>query len=167
MYLSTLQIFAGNCREAMGSQCLRGYAVVPGAGCDTCCKRPNGPSDHPDGSQCSPDPNNPDDPGDVSYFMSNRECHPCKGSSKLAVAVMVLFGLAIIAPVGLKLGEAFQHAGSLQAPVMSLINFMQSASLFRYLDLKWPQGFKDFCHQVKSPKLLEHHTCSVRPWERC
>jgi hypothetical protein len=165
--LGIAENFAGNCREAMGSQCLRGYAVVPGAGCDTCCKRPNGPSDHPDGSQCSPDPNNPDDPGDVSYFMSNRECHPCKGSSKLAVAVMVLFGLTIIAPVGLKLGEAFQHAGSLQAPVMSLINFMQSASLFRYLDLKWPQGFKDFCHQVKSPKLLEHHTCSVRPWERC
>ena len=55
-----------------------------------------------------------------------------------------------IAPFALKFSEALKHAGALQGPMMSLINFFQSADLFKNLHLHWPPKFKYYIHEVAS-----------------
>jgi hypothetical protein len=127
------------CIAAVGAQCNEGYAAVEGAGCSTCCKKGK---THPAGSNCNLD---------VSYYLTGeRQCVKCTGDSKLAVAGLIVFFGLVLGPIALKLADVFKSAGAVQAPIMSLINFMQSASLFRFLDLRWPPGFQRFCKQVAS-----------------
>ena len=125
------------CIPAVGARCNLGYEVVDGAGCDACCKRDTPP---PPGSNCGD--------GETSYFQQGGMCQRCKGTSKTLTAVMIIVIIVVVGPVALKIADAFKHAGSLQAPLMSLINFFQSASLFRHLNLHWPEGFKAFVRQV-------------------
>jgi hypothetical protein len=44
----------------------------------------------------------------------------------MLIAVVTIMGLTL-SPIALKFAEVMKHAGALQAPVMSLINFFQSA----------------------------------------
>ena len=48
----------------------------------------------------------------------------------------------VLAPILLKIAQAVEHAGPLQGPVLSLVNFFQSADLFKHLNLHWPPQFK-------------------------
>jgi hypothetical protein len=66
------------------------------------------------------------------------------------VAIVVVVVCAISVPVLLKVSDLAKHAGSLQAPLLSLISFLQSAHLFSSLDLAWPPEFLEFVHKVAS-----------------
>ena len=122
------------CINATGSKCTAGYAAVVGAGCPKCCT----PSLDKTTSGC----------GETKFYLNSGQCHPCKKTPPWAVAAIVIVSALVVAPSVLKLADFFKRAGSLQAPIMSLVNFMQSASLFRYLDLHWPPNFKKFCKNI-------------------
>ena len=110
---------SGQCRLAVGSLCLEGYAGENAAACQTC---------------------------DQSWYHDSAtgQCYPCPNTNgKVLLAAVSIIGL-VMAPIILKFAEAMKHAGALQAPIMSLVNFFQSADLFKGLDLHWPPAFLTF-----------------------
>ena len=123
------------CLQAVGALCLEGYSGEGGAACSKCCKQ--------------------SEPGcDASWYKntagSNTVCLKCdETNGALLVAGAMIIGL-VLAPLVLKLAEAMKHAGALQGPVMSLINFFQSADLFKNLNLHWPPMFKKFIAEFAS-----------------
>eukprot|EP01043_Picozoa_sp_COSAG02_P052261 COSAG02_NODE_5602_length_4195_cov_3.045898_2_plen_785_part_00 len=125
---------SSECMNATGAKCSPGYAAVVGAGCPKCC------TDKMDRETSGCD--------GTKYYLKSGQCHLCAATPWWAMGAIVLFLVLIVAPSALKLANFFKRAGSLQAPIMSLINFMQSASLFRNLDLHWPPTFKKFCRNV-------------------
>jgi hypothetical protein len=82
--------------------------------------------------------------------------------------VVVVAGLML--PVAVKVSELAKHAGAASGPLLSVLNFCQSAELFQGLDLHWydiarahcgenlwltlrcdrPKVFKEFCRNVLS-----------------
>ena len=111
---------------AVGSLCLEGYGEAGTDGAGACQK-------------CD---------SDWYHDSGSGQCYPCPTTNgKVLVAAVSIIGLAL-APVILKFAEAMKHAGALQAPMMSLVNFFQSADLFKGLDLHWPPAFLAFVHSV-------------------
>ena len=123
------------CLRAVGALCLEGYSGEGGAACSKCCKK--------------------SEPGCAASWYkntagSNTVCLKCdETNGALLVAGAMIIGL-VLAPLVLKLAEAMKHAGALQGPVMSLINFFQSADLFKNLNLHWPPMFKKFIAEFAS-----------------
>ena len=164
---------SSECQKAVGAYCLDGYAGIGAGACQTCCKAN---AQRPDGTVCETswymqttdnqchmcDSSNGafivacgiyhkrfQAPLPVIYaipiscgFLQGGVC----GNGRLPGTIIGL----MFAPFVLKGAEAMKHAGALQAPVMSLINFFQSADLFKNLNLHWPPQFKAFIHKVCS-----------------
>ena len=82
--------------------------------------------------------------GNYYHQASDDTCLLCpQTSGKVLIAGTMLIAV-ILAPVLLKIAEAVKHAGALQGPIMSMVNFFQSADLFKHLNLHWPPKFKEF-----------------------
>jgi hypothetical protein len=56
----------------------------------------------------------------------------------------------VAAPVLLRVADMLKHAGQLQGPLMSLVNFFQTADLFKHLQLHWPPQFLKYIREVAS-----------------
>lgn len=113
------------CRLAVGSLCLEGYRGEKAAACQTC---------------------------DANWYHDSAtgQCYPCVNTNGKVLAAAVTILALVLAPFILKFAEGLKHAGALQAPIMSLVNFFQSADLFKGLDLHWPPGFLAFVHSIAS-----------------
>ena len=111
---------SSECMRAVGALCLEGYSGEGAASCSKCCKQSD--------TGCTRSWYK-DTAGSTTVCL---ECEDTNGA--LLVAGATFIGL-VLAPLVLKLAEAMKHAGALQGPVMSLINFFQSADLFKNLDL--------------------------------
>lgn len=124
------------CRLAVGSLCLEGYRGEKAAACQTC---------------------------DTNWYHDSAtgQCYPCVNTNGKVLAAAVATLALVFAPFILKFAEALKHAGALQAPMMSLVNFFQSADLFKGLDLHWPPGFLAF---VKSIAALFNFTLPKLPF---
>jgi hypothetical protein len=59
----------------------------------------------------------------------------------------MLFGI-ILGPVVFQIAQLSRHLGALSGPLMSAVNFFQSADLFSNLDLHWPKSWIAFIHSV-------------------
>ena len=56
---------------------------------------------------------------------------------------MLIFALGILLlPALVRASELMKHAGAATGPMLSVVNFVQSADLFQGLDLHWPKFFK-------------------------
>lgn len=62
---------------------------------------------------------------------------------------MIAFAIVLL-PVFVRLNEVLKHAGAATGPMLSLLNFVQSADLFQGLALHWPKFFKDFQRKIAS-----------------
>eukprot|EP01045_Picozoa_sp_COSAG04_P001512 COSAG04_NODE_51_length_31064_cov_38.384789_9_plen_5190_part_00 len=137
-----------DCWKVIGATCNPGYT---GDGCTTCCKN------------CKPDKAAQDcqsekgktDPSCIRMGIVTEnyrhdgegKCVPCPQYESWAVALMgfgFVAGLLLLGPVVLKFGDALKHAGEMTAPLMTIISFFQTVSLFRNLHIHWPQQVKDF-----------------------
>lgn len=105
------------CRLAVGSLCLEGYSGPEGSGaCTSCCKAGE--------SGC-----------ERSWYRdtTDNQCYECpETNGAVIIGIVTIVGL-VLAPFILKFAEAMKHAGALQAPVMSLINFFQSVRARTFL----------------------------------
>eukprot|EP01043_Picozoa_sp_COSAG02_P015089 COSAG02_NODE_634_length_19259_cov_9.871347_8_plen_2349_part_00 len=126
-----------HCYEEAGSRCCLGYT---GKKCADCCKKSTHGSRFP---SCD---------GEQWHSIGSGEgqhCEQCpKGkTSKLLVFLMLLLCL-IFLPVFVKLSDVMRHAGAATGPILSVVNFVQSADLFQALDLHWPKFFKKLCREI-------------------
>ena len=74
-----------------------------------------------------------------------------------------MVGSLILAPITIRFAGMAKHAGALTAPLMSLVNFLQSIDLFRQLQLQWPKGIKDFVLRVASLFNLNINILGIHP----
>jgi hypothetical protein len=76
-------------------------------------------------------------------------CTQCPDKDLPLIWLVVLGAVALVlAPVFAYLSSLAKHAGAATGPIFSVINFMQSATLFQGLDLNWPEPFVEFCKTV-------------------
>jgi hypothetical protein len=125
------------CRDKTGSRCCPG---ATGPGCQECCKKDLGP------------PSNPSCNFNGWYTSTTGEgvhCEQCPDEEfNKWWLVIIAVGILVLAPILVKIGDVFKHAGAVTGPALSVINFIQSANLFIGLDLYWPPQFKAFCHNI-------------------
>lgn len=125
-----------SCKSVVGSRCCLGNTGKKS--CESCCKASQGPPDcdnrqwhpisTPEGTHCEP-------------------CPPVEFNFVLVLSVTVL--LIILAPILVKLTEIAKHAGAIQGPLLSMVNFFQSSSLFVGLrGIHWPEEFKVFARSI-------------------
>eukprot|EP01047_Picozoa_sp_COSAG01_P007607 COSAG01_NODE_291_length_19378_cov_38.136418_5_plen_870_part_00 len=127
------------CQSVVGSRCCPGNTGKKS--CESCCKASQGPPTFPscdkrqwhpistpEGTHCEPCP-----PVELNFF--------------LVLSVTIL--LIILAPILVKLAEISKHAGAIQGPLLSVVNFFQSSSLFVGLrGIRWPPAFKTFARSI-------------------
>ena len=129
------------CAAAIGAQCLEGYAGTGMAACSRCCKVDD------TGSKQGNCPG----PARNWYLQSaDNQCLPCPNSPPTVLIAVTVVAAAVLGPVLLRIGDAMKHAGHLQGPAMSLVNFFQCADLFKHLDLHWPPRFLYYVRAVAS-----------------
>jgi hypothetical protein len=127
-----------DCKAAVGAKCTVGYMGDGASACSKCCKKSQ---IRPDGQPCQ----------DSWYHdVSMNQCMKCPNTNGYLLFAGTTIGFVLLAPFALKISEALRHAGALQGPIMSLVNFFQSADLFKNLHLHWPPGFKAWIHSVAS-----------------
>lgn len=123
-----------------------GHRCCPGATgprCNECCTKDMGVgADSDNSTSCN---------GKQWHSKGTGEGQHCEvcPPTKVAfgwIAFVFLCGLMIL-PVIVKLGDLFKHAGAVTGPMLSVLNFIQSADLFQGLDLHWPKFFKDLCRE--------------------
>ena len=130
------EFYPAKCLDILGSRCAVGYAQ---AKCQKCCHSTDQPPNQP---QC--------DGKQWTDFSTNGICQPCPADSKGLVAFAILVLAVVGAPVVLRFAGISRHLGSLQAPIMSVVNFFQSCDLFSLLHLHWPKQWLDFVHKIAS-----------------
>ena len=147
-----------DCWPVIGATCSPGYI---GEGCMTCCKncvvdpKANTCWKGKDGTH-----NNPNNPEcreigtkivTPNYFRHNTAsiqggCEPCPESdtqTRIQYGLMFLVGMIVIGPALMRTGDALKHAGEMTAPMMTIINFFQTISLFKALHIHWPATIKN------------------------
>ena len=87
----------------------------------------------------------------------------CPPDSGWLLAVGFVVGSLIAAPITIRFAGMAKHAGALTAPLMSLVNFLQSIDLFRQLQLKWPASIKRFVLYVASFFNLNINLLGIHP----
>ena len=126
-------VLSGVCQHQVGSHCAPGY-IQDNTACAKCCRvgQPN----------C----------GREVYYQSHIEdvCVKCEDKPMWITAAVLVVVCAVLVPLLLKASDLAKHAGALQAPLLSLVNFFQSAHLFSSLNLHWPAEFLVFVHRVAS-----------------
>ena len=124
------------CFDVVGSQCKLGYTsgVFGGMKCDNCCRKGN--YDHGPGNSCD---------GDM-WRRTNGFCVACEHKSNTLLALFVVLFIMIVGPVAMKVIDLSKHLGALHGPIMSVVNFFQTADLFHNLNLHWPQSCKYTCN---------------------
>ena len=130
------------CRDQVGNRCCPGNK---GQGCESCCAEENIPSNVRTAA-CN---------ARQWYSVDNSEggsCHVCpEGTTSQYYLYAMLMVLGIIfAPVIAKVSELASYAGAAQAPVLSVVTFLQSVDLFQGLKLNWPPEFRTFCRTIAS-----------------
>ena len=102
---------------------------------------------------------------DASYYpdSSQNKCSLCPKDSAWWLGVGVVVGSLILAPITIRFAGMAKHAGALTAPLMSLVNFLQSIDLFRQLQLQWPKEIKDLILKVASVFNLNINILGVHP----
>jgi hypothetical protein len=129
-----------DCRKAIGALCEIGYAGTGMAACSRCCKV--------DDSYLT---GNCPKPASNWYLQSaDNQCQRCPQDDTSTLIIMTIIGAAILGPFLFKIAEVMKHAGQLQGPVMSLVNFFQCADLFKSLDLHWPPKFLKYIRMFAS-----------------
>eukprot|EP01043_Picozoa_sp_COSAG02_P034737 COSAG02_NODE_2446_length_8839_cov_6.263501_3_plen_1302_part_00 len=125
------------CLKQAGSRCCPGYT---GKKCADCCKKENRGGRFP---SCN---------GEQWHSIGSGEgqhCEQCPKGRPSPVLVIVMFILCLaFLPIFVKMSEVMKHAGAVTGPMLSVVNFIQSADLFQALDLHWPKFFKDLCREV-------------------
>ena len=129
------------CFEVIGATCNAGYTSgVDGIMCEHCCKRSSyDPSFGPHQS-CD---------GDMwRQSGMGGTCNACGHRSNTVLAALVVFVGACLAPFLLRLVSLSKHLGALHGPVMSVVNFFQTAAVFKTLNLHWPPEWVKFISEV-------------------
>jgi hypothetical protein len=131
-----------DCWDFVGSNCAQGYSgAQQNKACVDC--------DHA-GSGYFPD-------------SSQNLCVACPADSGWVLATGFVAGSLILAPITIRFAGMAKHAGALTAPLMSLINFLQSIDLFRQLQLQWPQSIKTFILRIASFFNLNINILGIHP----
>jgi len=110
-----------SCENMLGSRCCMGNT---GTACEECCGSTQGGTHDDRNPSCNQKQWHQVTTGEGKY------CQPCpettsEGSYALAVVGIILF--IFFAPITAKLAEVAQHAGAVQGPFLSLMNFLQSS----------------------------------------
>ena len=134
-----------DCWEVVGAACATGYS---GEEHNKACV------------DCAPATN-----GEPGYYADSAQnmCVQCAQDSGWVLAVGVVVGSLIAAPITIKFAGMAKHAGALTAPLMSLVNFLQSIDLFRQLQLHWPASIKQFVLYVASFFNLNINLVGIHP----
>jgi hypothetical protein len=77
-------------------------------------------------------------------------CQKCDEQNSAVVAGTVMLLCIILGPIVFQIAQMARHLGALSGPVMSAINFFQTADLFSNLDLHWPASWIEFIKSVAS-----------------
>ena len=122
------------CYAEAGSRCCPGYK---GNKCAECCKQSDTQHKVP---SCN---------GNQWHSIGSGEgqhCEQCPdGQLKWPLLVLMFALCLILLPILVKASELMKHAGAATGPLLSVVNFVQSADLFQGLDLHWPKFFKVCC----------------------
>eukprot|EP01046_Picozoa_sp_COSAG06_P097164 COSAG06_NODE_43273_length_373_cov_1.131387_1_plen_124_part_11 len=101
------------CRDKTGSRCCPG---ATGPGCQECCKKDLGP------------PSNPSCNFNGWYTSTTGEgvhCEQCPDEEfNKWWLVIIAVGILVLAPILVKIGDVFKHAGAVTGPALSVINFI-------------------------------------------
>ena len=102
---------------------------------------------------------------DTSWYpdSSTTTCAHCPEDSGFWLGFGVVVGSLIVAPITIRFAGMAKHAGALTAPLMSLVNFLQSIDLFRQLQLQWPAGIKEFVLRIASIFNLNINILGIHP----
>ena len=126
-----------NCLARVGHQCCYG---TKGESCGECCTVDDS------GGNC-----NSKQWTTTGRTDEDTTCTQCLDKDLPWIWLVVLGAVAVVlGPVLAYLSSLAKHAGAATGPIFSVINFMQSASLFQGLDLNWPEPFVKFCRTVTS-----------------
>ena len=134
------------CYAEAGSRCCPGYK---GNKCAECCKQSDTNNKVP---SCN---------GNQWHSIGSGEgqhCEQCPDGHLKWPLLVLMFALCIfLLPILVKASELMKHAGAATGPMLSVVNFVQSADLFQGLDLHWPKFFK-----VCGAKI--HPSAELRCW---
>ena len=102
---------------------------------------------------------------DTNWYpdSSTNTCAHCPTDSAFWLGFGVVVGSLILAPITIRFAGMAKHAGALTAPLMSLVNFLQSIDLFRQLKLQWPAQIKEFVLRVASLFNLNINILGIHP----
>ena len=129
------------CYMAVGHRCCPG---ATGPKCNLCCTKDMGVGHGSDNAtSCNGKQWHSKGTGEGQHCQ---EC-PDPKVEPLWIAFVFLMALMVL-PILVKVSELAKHAGAVSGPLLSVLNFIQSADLFQGLDLHWPQFFKDLCRNV-------------------
>jgi hypothetical protein len=116
------------CLDIIGNRCCKGNA---GRGCVSCCLPESKDSSCTDNTQWH----------SVGSGIGNH-CEACPKDNPWIIFTIVGVISILLAPMLAKFSDVAKHAGAVQGPLLSVLNFFQSADLFLGLDLKWPKAFQ-------------------------
>eukprot|EP01046_Picozoa_sp_COSAG06_P011619 COSAG06_NODE_666_length_13272_cov_10.674334_1_plen_2097_part_10 len=128
-----------DCLPKLGAQCTKGYT---GRACAECCRHAGA------GTTCPKDTSGKPEIYYRSGTGSGSLCDLCAHQSGWLVAGITIICAVVLGPLLFKLAQISRHLGALNGPMMSVINFFQSADLFANLDLHWPASWKAFVKSI-------------------
>eukprot|EP01047_Picozoa_sp_COSAG01_P035312 COSAG01_NODE_2702_length_7228_cov_4.014869_2_plen_1685_part_00 len=135
------------CYEQIGHRCCPG---AKGDKCQACCSVNDRPPKSPacDGNQWT-----------HSGGSAKVKCVPCPPNeftykSGVSLFVIIVVGL----PLVIKVRQLSKHAGATTGPVLSVLNFVQSAELFQGIALQWPPFFKWLADRIFTIFNFNFHT---------
>jgi hypothetical protein len=124
-------VLAKACYDQIGHRCCPG---AKGKTCATCCTVDDrtGSCSFPPGKQWMP-----------SGGSGQTRCEPCRPTKFTPKTVVFLCaGTLTIVPFVIKARQFSKHAGAVTGPILSVLNFVQSAELFQGIQLNWPNFFR-------------------------
>ncbi len=128
------------CLTIVGAQCCPGNF---GPACASCCKPEESTAELSckEGAQWH-----------AVTTISDKQCVKCPASDQASAGtyIAVVAVLIITAPLTSKLSNFFDHARSIQGPLLSIVNFCQSSNLFLGLKFRWPPEFVYLARTVGS-----------------